>query len=106
ADGAGNTIANNGAGGVVVFGDALSSRQNSGNAILGNSIFNNALSGPTQFLGIDLVEESSRPGVTANDLGDGDTGPNLLQNAPVITSAMSDLFGTTIVGTLNSQSQT
>ena len=104
--GAGNTIANSGAAGVAVFGDAVSSRLNVGNTILGNSIFSNGLNSPTTLLGIDLVGATSYPtddGVTLNDLGDADSGPNLLQNYPVLTSATSNLVSTTIVGTLNSK---
>ena len=107
--GAGNLIANNGAAGVAVFGDAVSSRLNTGNAILGNSIFNNGLNSPATLPGIDLVGATSYPtddGVTLNDSGDGDSGPNQLQNFPVLTSATSDLVSTTIVGSLNSNSNT
>ncbi|WP_445171592.1 hypothetical protein [Microcoleus sp.] len=55
-----------------------------GLAILGNSIFSN------NGLGIDLdndADPSTTDGVTPNDLGDGDTGGNGLQNFPVLTSA-------------------
>ena len=41
-------------------------------------------------------------GVTANDSGDSDGGPNGLQNYPVLGSASSDAFTTSIAGTLNS----
>ncbi|HND56585.1 MAG TPA: DUF11 domain-containing protein, partial [Pirellulaceae bacterium] len=41
-------------------------------------------------------------GPTPNDAGDGDAGPNGLQNFPVITSAIAIPGGTTISGTLNS----
>ena len=51
------------------------------NQILGNSIFSN---GATTGLGIDL-EPANSPGVTANDVNDGDLGPNNLQNFPVLT---------------------
>ena len=66
------------------------------NAILGNSIHSNGQ------LGIDLF--SGAPGVTPNDnnVGDVDTGPNNLQNFPVITSAVSNAGTTTINGTLDS----
>ncbi|HEX8264880.1 MAG TPA: dockerin type I domain-containing protein [Pyrinomonadaceae bacterium] len=60
-----------------------------GNSIHGNSIFNNA------GIGIDL----GAPGTTANDTGDPDTGPNNLQNFPVITSALTS---GNVTGTLNS----
>ena len=87
-DGAGNTIAFNGYAGVVVF-------SGTGNAILGNSIWaNTGGSG----LGIELIDPLH--GVTPNDSGDEDTGPNNLQNFPVVTSAIGG--STTIEGTLNS----
>ena len=106
--GAGNTIANNGFAGVAVFGDAVSTRLNTGNTFLGNSIFNNGLTNTANLLGIDLVGTTSYPtddGATANDLGDSDSGPNFLQNFPVLTSATSNFGVTTIVGSLNSQSK-
>jgi len=63
-----------------------------GNRILRNSVFDNGA------LGINLDFD----GVTANDPGDLDTGPNNLQNYPVITSATTYNGQTTIQGTLNS----
>ncbi len=114
----GNTIAHNGGDGVLV-------RQfdqpgaTSGMGILGNSIFSNA------GLGIDLHdtfvppcpeeedEECPQPepnaandGVTPNDAGDPDAGPNDVQNFPVITSATTSGTATTISGTLNSTAGT
>lgn len=50
-------------------------------------------------LGIDLGLD----GVTPNDLGDGDVGAGDLQNFPVITSAVTDMGVTTVMGTLNSE---
>ena len=113
APGAGNVIANNGAAlingaGVVV--DVLgrtgtgSGAAGTGNAIRGNSIFSNtAASSPlTRGLGIDLIGN----GPTPNDPGDGDTGPNNLQNSPVLSSATSGGGSTTIAGTLNSAANT
>jgi CSLREA domain-containing protein len=88
--GFGNTISNNGGAGVLVEGAA------SGNTITQNSIFGNG------GLGIDLGKD----GVTANDSCDVDTGPNSLQNFPVLTSATSVGGSTTIQGTLNSAAST
>ena len=113
APGAGNVIANNGAAlfngaGVVV--DILgrtgtgSGAAGTGNAIRGNNIYSNtAASSPlTRGLGIDLIGN----GPTPNDAGDGDTGPNNLQNFPVLSSATSGGGSTTIAGTLNSAANT
>ncbi len=88
AAGQGNVIAFNGIG--------IEFRQNAdaGHTILGNSIFSNGS------LGIDLGSD----GVTANDMGDGDTGPNNRQNFPVLTSAQAvSSTQVTIVGSLNSR---
>jgi hypothetical protein len=68
-----------------------------GNRILSNSIFSN------QNLGIDLSNSGS--GGREQDPRDPDTGPNNLQNFPVITSATSTGTTTTIAGTLNSKSR-
>ena len=58
----------------------------------GNSIHENGQ------LGIDLGEN----GPTPNDPGDGDTGPNELQNFPVLTAAFGFNGNLTIYGSLNS----
>lgn len=78
--GEGNIIAHNGADGVVVeVGQEGSSVQNS---IRGNQIFAN------DSLGIDLVGgDEDADGRTANDDGDGDDGPNRLQNFPDLQSS-------------------
>lgn len=83
--GAGNRISFQTAGGVVVSGG-------SGVAIRGNRFAGNG------GLSIDL----GSAGVTPNDVGDTDAGPNGLQNFPVITSARLTPAGVRIVGTLNS----
>ncbi len=85
-----NTIAFNGGDGVQI-GFTTSEADVTGNSILANSIFSNA------DLGIDLGGD----GITLNDgPGDLDTGPNNLQNFPVVTSAKTGQRGTTIKGTL------
>ena len=87
AAGAGNWISNSGLDGVSV-----DSSGGSNNAILGNSIYLNGA------LGIDLSDN----GITLNDSDDLDTGPNDLQNFPVLTSSVSEGGSTSIAGTLNS----
>jgi parallel beta-helix repeat protein len=87
----GNVITLNGAAGVVVFGsdDAVD------NLIQRNSISANG------GLGIDLVAD----GVTANDGGDADNGPNNLQNFPVLEGAGVEGSSVTIAGSFNSSNQ-
>lgn len=92
---AANRIAFNRRRGVGVFGAS------EGNRILGNSIHDN------DRLGIDLTlvslanEESDGP--TANDARDPDTGPNGLQNYPVLQSAHLAGGDVIIQGTLKSR---
>jgi hypothetical protein len=81
----GNTAAFNGGDGVFV-------ESGTGNAISQNSIFANA------GLGIDVAPD----GVTPNDEGDGDIGPNDLQNFPLLTSVSVGGGNAVINGTLNS----
>ncbi|MBA3943843.1 MAG: tandem-95 repeat protein [Herpetosiphonaceae bacterium] len=82
--GAGNRIAfSKGRAGVLV-----NDAGTVGNTVEGNTIFANTR------LGIDF----NGNGVTPNDPGDTDTGPNNLQNFPVLTAATGD----SITGTLNS----
>ena len=83
--GAGNTIAFNGSRGVSVSGASAV-----GNAIVGNSLLGNG------DLGIDLGNN----GVTPNDPQDPDSGPNNLQNYPVLTAPTS--ASSPVAGTLNS----
>jgi CSLREA domain-containing protein len=91
--GAGNVIAYNGSNGVVLHGATVGT----GNAILGNSIYSNGI------LGIDLSTNPVSGGVTPNDPNDPDTGPNNLQNFPILTATNLLTSGTAITGTLNSE---
>jgi hypothetical protein len=84
-----NVITNNGLAGVVLFNPPLVE-----NLIRGNSISANG------GLGIDLIGD----GVTANDGGDADDGPNNLQNFPVLTSAAAEGNNVSIEGSFNSAS--
>lgn len=82
----GNVIHSNSGAGVEVIGTGT------GNRIRGNSIDANGA------LGIELWSV----GVTPNDPGDADTGPNGLQNFPVLEAAVVNGSATTVTGSLNS----
>jgi titin len=87
-----NIIAHNGSDGVAIFDDATT-----GNTIRGNAIFNNG------GLALNLVGGNENSfGVTTNDLHDLDTGPNNLQNFPVLTNALAADGTTMIRGKLQS----
>ena len=90
---AGNVITSNTLGGVAVGGDTI------GTQVTQNSIHSN--DGPA----IDLVPNNTY-GITDNDPADIDTGPNQLQNFPVLTSALSGTGSTLVQGTLNSTPDT
>jgi uncharacterized repeat protein (TIGR01451 family) len=104
---AGNVIAFNGQSGVVV-GHEPTGTSGSKNAILSNVIFSNGAPG----IDLSLLPTPSSfvrvgpDGPTPNDPGDPDTGPNNLQNFPVLTSVASAGGSTTFQGTLNSTSNT
>jgi parallel beta-helix repeat protein len=88
-----NRIARNTGSGVLVD-DATTA----GAELLANRIFANGK------LGINLRPAAEAANVvTPNDAGDADTGPNDLQNFPVITAASGAATGTTVSGTLNSR---
>lgn len=94
----GNVVAYNG--GNTAYGDGIAMVLIAQPCIIkgvyGNSIHDNA------DLGIDLGDD----GVTPNDPGDPDFGPNLLQNFPVLTRAGADGTQTIVEGTLNSTPST
>jgi Bacterial Ig-like domain (group 3)/Right handed beta helix region len=98
ADGAGNEIAFNGGNGVTIAnsGPGTVTFSPTGDTILGDSVFSNAK------LGIDLGDD----GPTPNTPGGPHTGPNDLQNYPVITSAVPGNETVTLSGTLNSTPDT
>ena len=89
----GNPLGNGGAGVGLIF-------AGNGNRILSNSLSSNG------GLGIDLSSTNAADGVTANDPKDPDTGPNRLQNYPLITSAITFGPNTVVKGTLNSTPST
>ena len=89
-----NAILHNRNGGIrIAFG--------AGNSIRGNRILDNhgLLIGGQSSIGINLVGDF---GPDANDSCDADTGPNALQNFPIITSAVPEGGGTRVIGTLES----
>jgi hypothetical protein len=105
--GAGNVIAFNGSNNQSSGGVGVPA--GTGNSILGNSIFSNTGAVPsTSGLGINLFSpnDNATAGVTPNDPGDADVGPNNLQNYPVLTSVSSGGGMTNIAGTLNSAPNT
>ncbi len=86
-----NIIAYNGGNGVTVWEHQNDNINADHNRITRNFIYNN------QLLAIDLGDN----GVTLNDPGDPDTGPNEELNFPVITSAVFFAGQTTINGTVD-----
>src|SRR5262245_36712216 len=111
--GLGNLVEFNGTGGIAIFGNPPPNNatpiQNSGNSILGNSVFQNgrdfatASSAPTPLLGIDLTNGFVFPrddGFTANgSKGHGAANdPNNFQNFPILRSATLVAGGLKIIG--------
>jgi len=92
----GSVVGNSSAGIEVVNGQHVKIR---GNQIYGNK------GGKIDGLGIDLAP-SFALGVSPNDLGDGDSGPNGLQNFPIIDNVIYGASTTTVQGTLNSTAAT
>jgi hypothetical protein len=94
-----NQIGSPGLGNIIAFntgaGVAVHDPTTTGNSIRGNSIFGNGS------LGIDMNGD----GVTLNNTGNVDSGPNHLQNYPVLLSATPG-NSTTVSGTLNSLAST
>jgi hypothetical protein len=108
----GNTIAFNKWDGIVDapgydYSVAYTTSGHQGNAFLQNSIFSNGM------LGIDLLAPGTNGNIQApqgvplqNTPGGPHQGANLLQNYPVLSSAVSSTSNTTVAGTLNSTPST
>lgn len=98
--GEGNLIAFNKNNGILLTSTLTSTA--SGYTIVGNSVFSNIK------LGIDLdpALQGDGDGVTANDAGDADSGPNTLQNYPTLKTVTSDSNQTLVNGSLNSTPNT
>ena len=106
--GEGNVVAFNQGAGVLVQYSTINTFHI---PIRGNSIYRNGTANGANFLstlGIDLgnLGGFGQGGLTPNDLGDADIGPNLNQNFPLLSSAVSAGGNTTIDGTLNSTANT
>jgi hypothetical protein len=94
--GEGNVIANNLLPGVAV-------RNSARVTILGNSMYNNGTDPATAgYPGIDLNDD----GITPNDSGDTDAGPNNLQNYPVLRTTTMSSGVVEIRGSINSTPNT
>ena len=94
--GAANIIAFNKADGVLI-----SDVSTTGNSVRGNSIFGNTE------LSINLQPAGEPVGTpTPNHTGGAISGPNNLQNTPVISSAFNSGTAVTIIGSLNSDANT
>jgi parallel beta-helix repeat protein len=110
--GQGNTVAFNGSAGIAVFGNpvSISGQPNVGNALEGNSVYQNGRSNPASLLGIDLSNGFPFPkddGFTANDSkGHGaPNDPNNFQDFPILSSATQLAAGTQVQGGLNTPGQ-
>ena len=116
--GLGNLVEFNGSAGIAIFGNPGENNatqfQNSGNSILGNSLFANGRGNPASLPGIDLSNQSLYPkddGPLANDSGKNSSGnpaphsavsdPNNFQDFPVLTAATPTSGGVEITGTMS-----
>jgi CSLREA domain-containing protein len=102
AVGARNEIAGNRFGGVQIGASAAEAGgTSSGNTVGFNAIYRNGDANGNG-LGIDLGGD----GVTPNDAGDADDGPNFLMNAPQITGATLNANGLVVTGTMPAEAST
>ena len=100
--GEGNVIAYN------LGGGAVDDAGETGISIRGNSIHDNGFGQLGHGVGIDFSTLIGGDGVTPNDAGDGDTGPNNYQNFPIVSSAaaLATSSGTHVQGVLHSTPST
>ena len=100
--GEGNVIAYN------LGGGAVDDAGETGISIRGNSIHDNGFGPLGHGVGIDFSILIGGDGVTPNDAGDGDTGPNNYQNFPIVSSAaaLAPSSGTHVQGVLHSTPST
>jgi uncharacterized repeat protein (TIGR01451 family) len=102
-----NTISNNG-GAIRLSGQASASighntiNGNTKSVLLAGAGTGTVLSANSIFANQDIGIDLGNDGVTANDPGDADAGPNNLQNYPVLTGVSTNGDNTSIQGTLNS----
>jgi len=93
--GEGNVIAHN-------LGDAVAVNSSAGLGPTGVTVSRNAIFANGE-LGINLATGFTAypTTVTLNDVGDADTGPNNLQNSPVLISAVDNGIATTVTGNID-----
>ncbi|HEX7830096.1 MAG TPA: hypothetical protein VF787_10585, partial [Thermoanaerobaculia bacterium] len=95
------TASNNKVG--TMFGNKIANSLFDGVTIVGTGIGNSVRKGQNSGngnLGIDLNDD----GLTANDTGDGDTGPNNRQNYPIVSQALYSASNITITFSMDSAS--
>ena len=91
---------------VVASGDTIAHNGGPGFSVEGGASTGNRISQAVTFDNTGLAVDLAGDGVTANDADDADSGPNELQNYPVITAAEITDTGTDIAGTLDSLAST
>jgi CSLREA domain-containing protein len=96
------------AGGVTVERNTIRDNRGDGGTVtagVGTTIRANSFDG-NRALAIDLAAGPASAGVTANDPGDGDDGPNGLQNFPLLLSAVPGSAETLVGGRISSRPNT
>lgn len=83
-------------------GNRIAASGTDGISLTGAPAINNAIRGNFIWASGDQAIDLANNGVTANDAGDSDTGPNQLQNFPILTAITNTSTHIVIRGTLNS----